>query len=98
MPAEKFSQPFAPCRQPKSKVGAALVATRRVNSHQRPTCGTQLRPLLAPAKHPAEDLLPAVHPVLPTIGKGQHSSLHALLRVPIIPESRPAFRGADRRG
>src|SRR5258708_23680718 len=74
------------------------MASRGINSDQRAARGTQLRSLLAASKHPAEDLLPAVHPVLPLIRKGQHSSLHALLRVPIIPESHSTFRSTEKKG
>src|SRR5258708_32559574 len=96
--AEKFGKPFAPSSEPKPQVRSAFVASRCINSNQRAARGTQLRPLLAASKHPAEDLLPAVHPVLPLIRKGQHSSLHALLRVPIIPESHSTFRSAEKKG
>lgn len=72
MAAEEFREAFAPGGETEAKAGAAFMAACSVDAHQGATGGAKLRPLFAFfTKHSAKHALPAVQPVLPSIGKSQ---------------------------
>ncbi|HKF25293.1 MAG TPA: hypothetical protein VKB24_04935, partial [Candidatus Acidoferrum sp.] len=80
--------------------GPAFMTAGGVNANQRTASGTELRagPIVFSAPEKAlRRISEAVDAALPLIGNSQSDSLRAILRVPIIPELRFAFRSTGRR-
>ena len=81
MSAEQFREALAPGGQSEAEIRAALMTARGINPHQGAAGRAKLRAAFPTAEHSGKKTLPAFKAHLPLIGKGQHSSLRAILKV-----------------